>query len=124
MPTPQHLVEAIKGDSGTQALGEWELCVHAAASGDYNIADTLTAQGKFALRAVGGVSELGRIAQDELRWAKKEFIAAWRGWKPTQRLALPPAPVQSARLPESVEAIAVEQMRELTRASVAQWQSE
>ena len=91
MPTPQQLVEAIKGDSTTQAFEEWDLCVKAASRGEYSVAESLTPQGKFALRAVGGVSELGRINQDSLRWAKKEFISAWKGWKPPASPALPSA---------------------------------
>ncbi len=114
MPTPQQLVEAIKGDSTTQAFEEWELCVKASARGEYSVADSLTPQGKFALRAVGGVSELGRINQDDLRWAKKEFISAWKGWKPTAAPALPSAPEQSA-LPQSIDSELVEQMHALTQ---------
>jgi len=113
MPTPQQLVEAIKGDSGTQALSEWELCVLAASRGEIGVADSLTPQGKFALRAVGGVSELGRIEQDDLRWAKKEFISAWKGWKPAAGSALAPALEQSA-LPSAVDSEAVEQIRLFT----------
>ncbi len=114
MPTPQQLIEAIKGDSTTQAFEEWELCVKAASRGEYGIADALTPQGKFALRAVGGVSELGRINQDSLRWAKKEFISAWKGWKPATSQALPPAPEPSG-LPESFDSELAEQMQALTQ---------
>ena len=114
MPTPQELVEAIKGDSTTQAFEEWELCVKAAARGEYGVAESLTAQGKFALRAVGGVSELGRLNQDSLRWAKKEFISAWKGWKPPASPALPSPPEQSA-LPSSVDSELAEQMQALTQ---------
>ena len=113
MPTPQQLVEAIKGDSTTQAFEEWELCIKAASRGEYGVADALTPQGKFALRAVGGVSELGRINQDDLRWAKKEFISAWKGWKPAAGSALAPASQQSA-LPSTIDSEAVEQIRSFT----------
>jgi len=115
MPTPQQLVDAIKGDSTTQAFEEWELCVKAASRGEYSVADSLTPQGKFALRAVGGVSELGRIDQDSLRWAKKEFISAWKGWKPgAGSAALPSAPEQST-LPSSLDSELVEQMHAFTQ---------
>ncbi len=113
MPTPQQLVEAIKGDSTTQAFEEWELCVKASARGEYGVIDSLTPQGKFALRAVGGVSELGRINQDDLRWAKKEFISAWKGWKPSAGSALAPVKEQSA-LPPARDSEAVEQIRSFT----------
>jgi len=114
MPTPQQLVEAIKGDSTTQAFEEWELCVKAASRGEYSVAESLTPQGKFALRAVGGVSELGRINQDSLRWAKKEFISAWKGWKPTAApAALSPVKEQSA-LPPAIDSEAVSQIRSFT----------
>ena len=113
MPTPQQLVEAIKGDSTTQAFEEWELCVFAASRGEYGVAESLTAQGKFALRAVGGVSELGRINQDDLRWAKKEFISAWKGWKPSAGSALAPASQQFA-LPSAIDSEAVSQIRSFT----------
>jgi len=114
MPTPQQLVEAIKGNSTTQAFEEWELCVLAASRGEIGIADSLTPQGKFALRAVGGVSELGRINQDSLRWAKKEFVSAWKGWKPAAgSAALSPAQEQSALL-SAVDSEAVSQIRSFT----------
>ena len=114
MPTPQQLVEAIKGDTGTQALTEWELCINAAARGEYSVADSLTPQGKFALRAVGGVSQLGRLNEDNLVWAKKEFIGAWKGWKPAIGPALPPA-TATTELLDGVGAEVVEQMRSLTQ---------
>jgi len=113
-PTAKELVEAIKGDPEVQAFEEWELCVKAASRGEYSVADTLTPQGKFALRAVGGVSELGRINQDDLRWAKKEFISAWKGWKPAAApAALSPTKEQSALLP-AVDSQVVEQIRSFT----------
>ncbi len=113
-PTAKELVEAIKGDPEVQALEEWDLCVKAAARAEYSIAESLTPQGKFALRAVGGVSELGRIDQDSLRWAKKEFVSAWKGWKPTAApAALSPAQEQSA-LPPGVDYEAVSQIRSFT----------
>jgi len=113
-PTAKELVEAIKGEPEVQALSEWDLCVKAAARAEYGVADSLTPQGKFALRAVGGVSELGRINQDDLRWAKKEFISAWKGWKPTAApAALSPAQEQSA-LPPGVDYEAVSQIRSFT----------
>jgi hypothetical protein len=34
MPSPQELVEVVKGDAQTLALHEWELCVKAAARND------------------------------------------------------------------------------------------
>ncbi len=114
-PTAKELVEAIKGDPEVQALEEWELCVKASARGEYGVIDSLTPQGKFALRAVGGVSELGRINQDSLRWAKKEFISAWKGWKPgAGSAALPSAPEQST-LPSSLDSELVEQMHAFTQ---------
>ena len=94
-------------------MSEWELCIKAASRGEYGVADSLTAQGKFALRAVGGVSELGRINQDDLRWAKKEFISAWKGWKPSAGSALAPASQQSA-LPSAIDSEAVSQIRSFT----------
>ena len=113
MPTPQQLVEAVNGDEGVQAQQEWEACVKAAARAEHSITD-LTPQGKFALRAVGGVSELGRTNEDELRWLKKEFISAWQGWKPTAGSALLPAADKSA-FPEGEGFEVARQMRELTQ---------
>ncbi len=113
-PTAKELVEAIKGDPEVQAFEEWELCVLAASRGEYSVAESLTPQGKFALRAVGGVSELGRINQDSLRWAKKEFVSAWKGWKPTAAPALPPASEHSA-LPSSLDSELADQMHAFTQ---------
>ncbi len=112
-PTAKELVEAIKGDPEVQAFEEWELCVKASARGEIGVIDSLTPQGKFALRAVGGVSELGRINQDSLRWAKKEFIIAWKGCKPSAGSALAPVKEQSA-LPPAIDAEAVSQIRSFT----------
>ncbi len=112
-PTAKELVEVIKGDAETQALKEWELCVKAAALAEHSVTLGLTPQGKFALRAVGGVSELGRTNESELRWTKKEFISAWKGWKPPLVRALAPAADKSA-LPQGVGDESVEQMRVLT----------
>lgn len=69
---------------------------------------------KFALRAVGGVSELGRINESDLRWVKKEFISAWKGWKPPAGPALLPAQNQSA-LPQATGCEVARQMRLLSQ---------
>ena len=53
------------------------------------------------MRAVGGVSELGRINESDLRWVKKEFISAWKGWKSGAGPALLPAADKFA-LPQGV----------------------
>ena len=66
------------------------------------------------MRAVGGVSELGRINESDLRWVKKEFISAWQGWKPTAGSALLPAADKSA-FPEGEGFEVARQMRELTQ---------
>lgn len=113
-PTAKELVEAIKGDEGVQAQQEWDVCVKAAVRAEHSIADSLTPQGKFALRAVGGVSELGRTNEDELRWLKKEFISTWKGWKPPAGPALLPAQTQSA-LPQATVGEVARQMRELSQ---------
>ena len=47
MPTPQQLVEAIKGDEAVQVQQEWEVCIKVAARAKHSITD-LTPQGKFA----------------------------------------------------------------------------
>ena len=91
MPTPQQLVEAVKGNPEVQALEEWETCVKAAERADMSVTDSLTPQGKFALRSIGGVSELGRTNEDDLRWVKKEFVSAWKAWTPDASRALPAA---------------------------------
>lgn len=114
MPTPQQIVEAVKGDEGVQAQQEWEVCVKAAVRAEYSVTLGLTPQGKFALRAVGGVSELGRTNEDELRWLKKEFISTWKGWKPPAGPALLPAQNQSA-LPQASVGEVARQMRELSQ---------
>jgi len=90
------------------------LCVKAAARAEYGVADSLTPQGKFALRAVGGVSELGRINQDSLRWAKKEFVSAWKGWKPTAAPAALSAAQEPSALLSAVDSEAVSQIRSFT----------
>lgn len=97
-----------------QAQQEWEACIKAAAKAEHSVADSLSPQGQLALRAVGGVSELGRTNEDDLRWVKKEFISAWKGWKPAASPALLPAQDQSA-LPQAVGCEVARQMRELTQ---------
>jgi len=113
-PRVRDFVSAIKGDPETQALEEWEICVKAAARADSSIVDRLSAAGQFALRSVGGVSGLGRVTEDELRWAKKEFVSARLAWAPAVGPALPPASPIPA-LPQGVGTEMSQHVRSLSQ---------
>lgn len=78
MPTPQELVEIICGDSDTQAMTEWDLCIKAASRADKAMLSGMSAQGQFALNLVGGLQKLGMQTEEQLVWIKKEFIGAWK----------------------------------------------
>lgn len=78
MPSPQDLVEVVKGDAETNALTEWDLCVKAAARGDREMLMGLSPAGQSALHLVGGLHKLGMATEEDLRWLKKEFISVWK----------------------------------------------
>lgn len=90
-PTAKELVEAVSGSGEVQALEEWNTCLKASARADNSVVANLSKEGKFALQSIGGLSKLGQTLEDELRWTKKEFVTAWRAWRPPADPALPPA---------------------------------
>lgn len=88
MPSPQELVEVVKGDAETNALQEWDLCMKAAARDDREMLLGLSSQGRSALHLVGGLYKLGMANEEDLRWLKKEFISVWKS-TPTDVKSLP-----------------------------------
>ena len=56
MPSPQELVEVVKGDAETNALQEWDLCVKAAARDDREMLSGLS-----DARPIGITSDWGLI---------------------------------------------------------------
>lgn len=78
MPSPQDLVEVVKGDAETLALQEWDLCVRAAARDDREMLSGLSSQGRAALHLVGGLYKLGMATESDLPWLKKEFVSVWK----------------------------------------------
>lgn len=90
-PTAKELVEAVKGSGDVQVIEEWDTCVKAAARADNRMVANLSEQGKFALQSIGGLNKLGQTREEELGWVKKEFVAAWKAWRPSAGSALPPA---------------------------------
>ncbi len=90
------------------------MCVKAGARADSSIIDQLSDAGQFALRSVGGVSGLGRTSEDELRWAKKEFVSARIAWAPAVGPTLLPASPIFA-LPQGVGTEMSEHVRSLSR---------
>lgn len=113
MPTPEQLVELIKGNEEGQALVAWQQCLLAAARSDRTIIDSLSPQGKFALTAIGGVGGLGRAEEERHSWLRKEFLAAWKSWLPSLAKALPPADDNPGLIDPGVDPQAVEHMRSL-----------
>lgn len=77
-PTAKELVEAIGGNSDTNSLKEWELCVKAAARSDRTLLQELSSQGHSALYLIGGLHKLGMATEDQLTWIKKEFVSVWK----------------------------------------------
>lgn len=57
MPSPQELVEVVKGDAETLALQEWDLCAKAAARGDREMLRGLSSGG------ASGTTPGWRVAQ-------------------------------------------------------------
>lgn len=96
-PTAKELIEAVKGSGEVQPLEEWDACLKASARADNSMVANLSEQGKFALQSIGGLYKLGQTLEDELRWVKKEFVAAWKAWRPLASPALPPGSTQSRR---------------------------
>jgi hypothetical protein len=56
MPSPQELVEVVKGDAETNALQEWDLCVKAAARDDREMLSGLS-----DARPIGIASDWGLV---------------------------------------------------------------
>lgn len=90
-PTAKELVEAVKGSGEVQAREEWNTCIKAAARADNRMVANLSEQGKFALQSIGGLNKVGQTREEELGWVKKEFVAAWKAWRPPTGPALSPA---------------------------------
>lgn len=80
MPTPEELIEIVRGSRETIALEDWEKCRLAASRADYSIGEHLSLSGKFALRTIGGISRLAQSEESEHKWMRKEFVAAWLAW--------------------------------------------
>lgn len=98
-PTAKELVEAVKGNSEAQALQEWDRCLEGSSRADRSVVDTLTPAGKFALKAIGGITALGQVETSDIKWTRKEFISAWKSWSPSVAPALPPAGENEVILP-------------------------
>ena len=78
MPSPQELVEVVKGNAQALAMQEWDLCVKAAARDDREMLLGLSPGGRSALHLVGGLYKLGMASEEDLRWLKKEFVSLWK----------------------------------------------
>jgi hypothetical protein len=92
-PTPQELVEFIKGNEESIAFEEWDKCLKAAARGLREGELDISAEGKHALRFVGGLARLGQNSDDSNKWLFKEFKASRKSYAirlPPER-SLPPS---------------------------------
>lgn len=104
MPSPQELIEAIKGNAETLAVQEWNLCVKAAASNDRDVRARLSPQGQFAFNTVGGMFKLGQASEQELHWIKKEFVSIWKS-TPADIKSLPASHTSDAEHLDIVRAL-------------------
>ncbi len=77
-PTVEEFVSAVIGNTETNALQEWDLCVNAAARNDREMLTRLSPQGQSALHLVGGLHKLGMATEEQLVWIKKEFVSVWK----------------------------------------------
>ena len=77
-PTVDELVSAVRANTQTLALSEWNLCVQAAARNDKEMLSQLSSQGISALHLVGGMYKLGMATEEQLVWIKKEFVSLWK----------------------------------------------
>lgn len=105
MPTPDELVESVRGDSEVLALTDWELCLKAAARADRVMIQSLSPQGQSALHLIGGLNALGMATEDRLPWIKKEFVGVWKATKADTR-ALPQSRSPEAEVPQAVRSLA------------------
>lgn len=115
MPTPEELVECVKGNSEAISLQEWDKCLAASASGQSVDSLELSPSGKFALRAIGGLQQLGQSEMSEHKWIRKEFMSAWKSWTPSDALSLPAAEVSTPLSDYIANMDAVEYMKLLTQ---------
>ncbi|MBV8883875.1 MAG: hypothetical protein JO235_07725 [Chroococcidiopsidaceae cyanobacterium CP_BM_RX_35] len=104
-PTVEEFVSAVKGDSETQALHEWELLSKAAARNDRDMVAQLSAPGQSALQLVGGLYKLGLATEEELRWLKKDFVAAWKSTSTTNVRSFSPSLTVDLHSTEMVQAL-------------------
>ncbi len=112
MPSPEELLNLVKGSQEALALVEWDKCLAAASRAKREHELDLSPQGKFALKAIGGLVRLAMSEEDENHWIRKEFVSVWKSYPATGNLPQLPA-ATSAQLeieaspppPEFVEAI-------------------
>lgn len=103
LPTPEEMVQMVRGDDKQLAIREWDLCLEAIRRGHYSLeAVGVSEVGEQAIQSVGGLRSVGLSQQDQLTWLKKDFIEAWKSYRKVPNpIALPPAESPWAVLPES-----------------------
>jgi hypothetical protein len=81
MPSPEKLVEAVKGSQEALAYEEWNLCTHAVKIGSAENL-LLSAQAEKALSCVGGFHYLTTIETQKLHGqTAKDFVRLWVQYK-------------------------------------------
>lgn len=105
MPTPEKLLELVKGNAQLIALEEWEKCLAAACRADREAISKLSAAGQIALRAIGGLHALGQADEKDNRWMQKKFVEVWLTVPDNQQRALPAANEPVVLPPQEIQAL-------------------
>ncbi|MGL5879185.1 MAG: hypothetical protein ACRC2V_15615 [Xenococcaceae cyanobacterium] len=92
MPSPQKLIEAIKGSQETLAYEEWSKCVHAATRNDAENL-VLSSHAEKALSSMGGIKRLKEVEVEKLHGIlAKDFVNRWLQYKSAIASGLVDAP--------------------------------
>jgi len=77
-PAPVRFLEAVGLDPSSAAATAWDQVLNAARTGGGGPASSYPPATAEAIRAIGGITALGRVNEDRLPFIKREFIAAYR----------------------------------------------
>lgn len=111
MPTPSELVEHIHGSKEVQAIQEWQLALQISRDGGTEV--YLSERGKIALKAIGGLHQLGLADEYTRQHKEKSFIKVFCQCSVKDTRMLPQSstsatredrPSESSPMPEEVRA--------------------
>lgn len=77
-PAPVRFLEAVGLDPTSQAETGWDQVLHDARTGSGGPASSYPPAIAAGVRAIGGITSLGRVNEERLPFIKREFVAAVR----------------------------------------------